>query len=323
MGDFIEDRLDRVHEAFHDGVRAITIVHYHVNQIGDIQTEAPVHQGLTPLGKSIVREMNRAGIIVDLAHATLAVAKDVVETSTKPVMVSHTNLLTPTATFPRLISSEHAKLVAAAGGIIGSWPSGMGQATFADFIDSIQRLVDAVGVEHVAIGTDMDANYKPVLRSYRDWSLIPGGRCWRGVCTRPRWQVSWAGTSCASSGESLTCCVPCALPVATTALVASCWLSLGLAREAATAQVTITRDDWGIAHVKGHTDADAVFGMIYAQAEDDFNRIETNYLVNLGRLCEAAGEDESAIWKDLRQRLFLDPQTLQADYARSPHCCRS
>jgi membrane dipeptidase len=180
-GDFIEDRLDRVHEAFRDGVRAITIVHYHVNQIGDIQTEAPVHQGLTPLGKSIVREMNRAGVIVDLAHATLAVARDVIEVSTKPVMVSHTNLLTPTATFPRLISSEHAKLVAGAGGIIGSWPSGMGQATFADFIDSIQRLVDTVGVEHVAIGTDMDANYKPVLRSYRDWSLIPAALLARGM----------------------------------------------------------------------------------------------------------------------------------------------
>ena len=82
--------------------------------------------------------------------------------------------------------------------------------------------------------------------------------------------------------------------------------------------MTITRDDWGIAHVKGHTDADAVFGMIYAQAEDDFSRIETNYLVSLGRLAEAEGEGETAIWKDLRQRLFLDTQTLQADYARSP-----
>lgn len=80
--------------------------------------------------------------------------------------------------------------------------------------------------------------------------------------------------------------------------------------------VTITRDDWGIAHVEGKTDADAVFGMIYAQAEDDFNRVETNYLVNLGRLAEAEGE--SAIWQDLRQRLFLDHDTLKADYAKSP-----
>ena len=84
----------------------------------------------------------------------------------------------------------------------------------------------------------------------------------------------------------------------------------------ATDRVTITRDDWGIAHVKGKTDADAVFGMIYAQAEDDFNRVETNYLTSLGRLAEAEGEE--AIWKDLRQRLFIDPQILQADYASSP-----
>src|ERR1700716_4098181 len=88
----------------------------------------------------------------------------------------------------------------------------------------------------------------------------------------------------------------------------------------ATDRVTITRDDWGIAHVKGKTDADAVFGMIYAQAEDDFNRVETNYLASLGRLAEAEGV--SAIWKDLRQRLFVDPQKLQSDYAASPSWLR-
>ena len=82
------------------------------------------------------------------------------------------------------------------------------------------------------------------------------------------------------------------------------------------ARVTITRDDWGIAHVKGRSDADAVFGMIYAEAEDDFNRVETNYLVSLGRLAEAEGE--SALWQDLRQRLFLDPEALKKDYAVSP-----
>jgi len=80
--------------------------------------------------------------------------------------------------------------------------------------------------------------------------------------------------------------------------------------------VTITRDDWGIAHVRGRTDADAVFGMIYAQAEDDFNRIETNYLTNLGHLAEAEGE--KAIWSDLRYRLFLDHDDLKGRYAASP-----
>jgi len=86
--------------------------------------------------------------------------------------------------------------------------------------------------------------------------------------------------------------------------------------KATAARVTITRDDWGVAHINGRTDADAVFGMIYAQAEDDFNRIETNYLVSLGRLAEAEGE--GAIWQDLRQRLFVDPEVLKADYAKSP-----
>src|SRR5215207_7631168 len=60
--------------------------------------------------------------------------------------------------------------------------------------------------------------------------------------------------------------------------------------EARARAVTITRDDWGIAHVRGATDADAVFGAIYAQAEDDFNRVETNYVNAMGRLAEAEGE---------------------------------
>jgi len=180
-GDFIEDRLERVHEAFRDGVRAVTLVHYHINQIGDIQTEAPVHNGLTALGKSIVAEMNRTGIIIDLAHATLAVTKDVLRVSSKPIMISHTNIATASANHPRLISIEHAKLVASAGGIIGSWPSGIGQTSFSDYIDSIQRMVDTVGIDHAAIGTDMDANFKPVLRSYRDWSLIPAALLARGM----------------------------------------------------------------------------------------------------------------------------------------------
>ena len=80
--------------------------------------------------------------------------------------------------------------------------------------------------------------------------------------------------------------------------------------------MTITRDDWGIAHVHGRTDADAVFGMIYAQAEDDFPRIEANYLTNLGLTAEADGE--KAIWQDLRARLYVSPSELKADYAESP-----
>ena len=82
------------------------------------------------------------------------------------------------------------------------------------------------------------------------------------------------------------------------------------------AHVRIVRDDWGIAHVYGDTDADAVFGMIYAQCEDDYNRVETNYLNAMGRLAETEGEDK--IYQDLRMKLFVDPEALQKEYGESP-----
>ncbi len=90
--------------------------------------------------------------------------------------------------------------------------------------------------------------------------------------------------------------------------------------EALAKRVTITRDDWGIAHVRGARDADAVFGMMYAQAEDDFPRIEANYLAALGRSAEAEGE--TAIWRDLRARLYVSEHELKAHYARSPKAMR-
>ena len=180
-GDFIEDRLERVHAAYADGVRSVTIVHYHPNQIGDPQTEAPRFPGLTPLGKQIVRELNRTGIIVDLAHSSLGVTRDAVEIASRPMMISHTNLKRPDLDHPRLISVEHAKLVTAHGGIVGSVPSGIGQQTVADWIASILRLVEAVGIDHVAIGTDMDANYRPVFADYADWPLIPAALLAHGM----------------------------------------------------------------------------------------------------------------------------------------------
>ena len=89
------------------------------------------------------------------------------------------------------------------------------------------------------------------------------------------------------------------------------------ARWSATAKrVTIMRDKWGIPHVFGKTDADAVFGLLYAQAEDDFNRVELNYINALGRLAEVEGEAE--IWRDLRMKMFITPQDMQAKYAASP-----
>lgn len=98
-------------------------------------------------------------------------------------------------------------------------------------------------------------------------------------------------------------------------------LALALAAAAPPYQATITRDAQGIAHVEGARDADAVFGMITAQAEDDFPRIERNYLENLGRLAEAEGE--RALWSDLRQRLWVDEADLKARYAAAPDAVKA
>ncbi|MEO8679995.1 MAG: penicillin acylase family protein [Vicinamibacterales bacterium] len=108
-------------------------------------------------------------------------------------------------------------------------------------------------------------------------------------------------------------CVSCAAPATDTKPAVS--------KEAAAWQqraqgITIVRDDWGIAHVHGKTDADAVFGAIYAQAEDDFNRVETNFINSQGRLAEAEGEAE--IYRDLRMKLFIDPAEMKAMYEKAP-----
>ena len=85
--------------------------------------------------------------------------------------------------------------------------------------------------------------------------------------------------------------------------------------------VTIVRDDWGIAHIYGKKDADTVFGTVYAQAEDDFNRVETNYINAMGRLAEAEGE--SRIYQDLRMKLFIDPADMKKQYEASPPWLKS
>lgn len=90
-----------------------------------------------------------------------------------------------------------------------------------------------------------------------------------------------------------------------------------LDRLAAQAQnITIIRDDFGVPHIYGKTDADAVFGLLYAQAEDDFNRVERNYIWATGRLAEVDGEE--AIFSDLRARLYMTVDEAKAAYEASP-----
>lgn len=180
-GDFIEDRLERVSACHAEGVRSIAIIHYHTNQIGDPQTSEPVHGGLTRIGRDVVRELNDFGILIDLAHASYDATRQAVDISTRPMMISHSNLQAPGLRHPRLISTEHAKLVTESGGIIGALCAGEGQGTFSDYVDTILRTVDTIGIDHVSISTDMDFTFRSVLSDYRDWQLLPAALLSRGM----------------------------------------------------------------------------------------------------------------------------------------------
>jgi len=178
--DFLEGRPERLQAVYERGVRSLQLVHYRINELGDIQTAPPRHGGLTPFGRDVVREANRLGVLLDLAHATFEVTKAVVECSMRPVMISHTNIHEDAGS-PRFISREHARVVTDAGGLIGAWPFSPAPR-FSAFIDRIMRLVDVVGPEHAAIGTDMDGlGPYAVFGDYAEWPSIPSALLARGL----------------------------------------------------------------------------------------------------------------------------------------------
>ena len=169
-GDFLEGKIERVDEAYRRGVRSIQLVHYRVSELGDIQTEAARHGGLTDFGKDVIREMNRLGMVIDLAHLTHDGVRQAMAVTRKPVILSHTILETQSR---RSISREHGQLVAAKGGVIGVVPFNSLYAGFAGYITHIERMIDAVGIDHVGIGTDMDGISPPSFAGYDDYGEWP------------------------------------------------------------------------------------------------------------------------------------------------------
>ncbi len=122
--------------------------------------------------------------------------------------------------------------------------------------------------------------------------------------------LTFAAVSCGPENSSET-------PLTLTPQTSSQFSAEEISRfEQRAANVEILRDRWGIAHIYGETDADTVFGTLYAQAEDDFNRVETNYINSMGRLAEAEGAGQ--IYRDLRMKLFIDPVEIRAMYEASP-----
>lgn len=161
-GHFIDGKLERIEIAYRRGLRHLGLLHDNQSSVplGDIYTDPPRFGGLTEMGVSVIKECNRLGILVDLAHCSKEAVNKGIEISTTPIIISHTGLNSILGTnenmnenmLPRLISKEQAKIVANAGGVIGVW------SHFAEtplqYAQSIRAMVDIVGVEHVGIGTD-------------------------------------------------------------------------------------------------------------------------------------------------------------------------
>jgi membrane dipeptidase len=154
--DFLEGQADRVDEAYAKWtLRHLQLTHYRVNELGDIQTEPPVHGGLTDTGAEVIRRCNRLGVVVDVAHGTYALVKRAAAVTTKPLVLSHTSLSANPGAFSRLVSREHAQVVAGTGGVVGIWPPATVFSSLTAMATGMARMVDAIGVDHVGLGTDM------------------------------------------------------------------------------------------------------------------------------------------------------------------------
>jgi len=181
-GDFLEGKPERVAEAYADGVRSITLMHYRNNELGDIITGKPVHAKLSAAGVAVVKAMNTAGMLIDVAHASEATALGAIQASSKPVMASHVHVHTDKLHHPRFISLDLAKAVAqTGGGVLGAWPAGIGITDLNGFVDRTFEMVEHVGIDHVCLGTDMDANYKPRFDTYANLPIYVAGLLKRGM----------------------------------------------------------------------------------------------------------------------------------------------
>lgn len=158
--DFLEGKLERLEESYRRGVRTMQLVHYTPNDIGDFQTGAVTHGGLTPFGADVIRSCNRLGVVVDVAHATADTVKQAAKVASRPLLLSHTALRGSraqgqTPLVERQITPDHARAIAETGGSIGVWHF---FATPELYVEGLKEVVEVVGVDHVSIGTDASSS---------------------------------------------------------------------------------------------------------------------------------------------------------------------
>jgi membrane dipeptidase len=179
--DFLDGKLDRLEEAHQRGIRHLQLVHYTPNDIGDFQTGAITHQGLTSFGAEVIRSCHRLGFVCDVAHATEDMVKQAVKIATKPLLLSHTALagsraMGPTPLTGRQVTPDHARAIAETGGSVGIWHF---FSSLDKYVDGLKEMADIVGVDHVSIGTDQHVT-PGTVQDYTQWvhlvaAMLRGG----------------------------------------------------------------------------------------------------------------------------------------------------
>jgi membrane dipeptidase len=178
---FLDGKLERLEEAHQRGIRHLQLVHYTPNDIGDFQTGAVTHRGLTDFGAEVVRACHRLGFVCDVAHATEDMVKQAVKVATKPLLLSHTALsgsraMGPTPLGARQVSPDHARAIAETGGSVGIWHF---FPTLDRYVEGLKEMVEIVGIDHVSIGTDQHVTPGSVA-DYTRWvhlvaAMLRGG----------------------------------------------------------------------------------------------------------------------------------------------------
>lgn len=153
-GDGLEADIGNLRKLYDQGLRLLQLVHFRANELGHIQTYPYSPGGLTEFGKEAVRECNRLGILIDLAHANTETIMDTLKVSEHPVLFSHTECKA-LQEGDRHLTDEEIRAIAAKGGLIGIWPSGGTLPTMEDMVRHIDHVKKLVGVDHVCIGSDL------------------------------------------------------------------------------------------------------------------------------------------------------------------------
>jgi membrane dipeptidase len=178
--DPLEGDLSRVKFFYDLGVRVLQLMHYRINELGDIMTEAARHKGLTTFGQDVVKEMNKLGMLIDVAHASPDTVSGILAASQHPVICSHTGAYA-LRTNSRHLEDKDLTAISKKGGVIGVWPLLRRRDNFQTYIRELDYVKNLVGADHVGIGTDLfGIASETAIPTHKEFALIPAALLNRG-----------------------------------------------------------------------------------------------------------------------------------------------